>query len=170
MKKKRKGFYSISVVAKMFEVHQQTIRLYEKEGLINPQRSDGGTRQFSEEDVELLERIIYLTHKVGVNLAGVEMVLKLQKKIDRLQNEVNRLFEQTHKELKDESDEYTKALSGPAKELMKIRKNKAKDPEPVGIPFDRSASAEPPSNTNSTVDDEADEIDESDFKIDYEDI
>ena len=63
---RRKGYYSISVVAKMFEVHQQTIRMYEKEGLITPKRSDGNTRMFSEEDVDRLEEIINLTHKLSL--------------------------------------------------------------------------------------------------------
>ena len=82
--KRKKGYYSISAVAKMFSVHQQTIRLYEKEGLITPKRSEGNTRLFSEADVDRLEEIIYLTHQLGVNLAGVEMILKLEKKIEKL--------------------------------------------------------------------------------------
>ena len=77
--KKKQAYFSISAVAKMFSVHQQTIRLYEKEGFITPKRSDGNTRMFSEEDVEKLEEIINLTHQLGINLAGVEMILKLQK-------------------------------------------------------------------------------------------
>lgn len=101
--KRKKGFYSISVVAKMFEVHQQTIRLYEKEGLISPKRSSGNTRLFSEEDVDRLEEIIYLTHKLGVNLAGVEMVLKLQKKIKKLQDDMNKLFDQTQGQLEEDT-------------------------------------------------------------------
>ena len=92
--KKRKGHYSISVVAKMFSVHQQTIRMYEKEGLIAPKRSDGNTRLFSEEDVERLEEIINLTHKLGVNLAGVEIILKMQKKLAKMQGDMNKLFKQ----------------------------------------------------------------------------
>ena len=74
-------------------IHQQTIRLYEKEGLIVPKRSEGNTRLFSEEDVDKLEEIIYLTHQLGINLAGVDMILKLQKKIKRLQNEMNKVFD-----------------------------------------------------------------------------
>ena len=77
--KKQKGFYSISAVARMFSVHQQTIRLYEREGLIAPKRTPGNTRLFSEEDISKLEEIIFLTHKMGVNLAGVEIVMRLQK-------------------------------------------------------------------------------------------
>src|SRR5476651_485356 len=99
MLKRKKGFFSISAVAKMFSVHQQTIRLYEKEGLIAPKRSEGNTRLFSEEDVDKLEEIIYLTHQLGINLAGVDMILKLQKKIKRLQNEMNKVFDDAHDDL-----------------------------------------------------------------------
>ena len=93
MKKRKKGYYSISVVAKMFSVHQQTIRLYEKEGLISPKRSSGNTRLFSEEDVDRLEEIIYLTHKLGVNLSGVEVILSLQKKVSKLQT-IKKLYQE----------------------------------------------------------------------------
>src|ERR1700731_1447850 len=93
--KRKKGFFSISAVAKMFSVHQQTIRLYEKEGLLTPKRSTGNTRLFSEEDVNRLEEIIYLTHQLGINLAGVEMILKLKKQIHKMQKDMNKLFEDT---------------------------------------------------------------------------
>jgi MerR family transcriptional regulator/heat shock protein HspR len=122
MKKRRKGYYSISVVAKMFSVHQQTIRLYEKEGLINPKRSAGNTRLFSEEDVEQLEEIIYLTHKLGVNLAGVEVIMGLQKKINKLQKEINKLFEQTQGKLQEAGEEYKESAKKQAKRLVEIKK------------------------------------------------
>ena len=83
--RRKKGFYSISAVAKMFSVHQQTIRLYEKQGLITPKRSSGNTRLFSEEDIDRLEEVIHLTHTLGINLAGVEMILKLKKQIAKMQ-------------------------------------------------------------------------------------
>ena len=102
--KRKKGYFSISAVAKMFSVHQQTIRLYEKEGLISPKRSTGNTRLFEEEDVERLEEVIHLTHNLGINLAGVEMILKLQKQIKKMQKEINSLFKQTEKELAREVD------------------------------------------------------------------
>jgi MerR family transcriptional regulator/heat shock protein HspR len=102
--KRGKGFYSISAVSKMFSVHQQTIRLYEKEGLINPKRSDGNTRMFSEEDIEKLEEIIHLTHQLGINLAGVEMILQLHKKIKRMQTDMNKLFNKTQEELSQEAN------------------------------------------------------------------
>lgn len=119
--KKRKGFYSISVVAKMFSVHQQTIRMYEKEGLINPRRSDGNTRLFSEEDVARLEEVIYLTHKLGVNLAGVEIILKLQKKVKRMQEEMNKMFEAAQKNLEEEGEIFKQDLKQQVGRLVKIK-------------------------------------------------
>ena len=108
-RKKGKGYFSISAVAKMFSVHQQTIRMYEKEGLISPKRSEGNTRLFSEEDINRLEEIIYLTHTLGINLAGVEMVLKLKKHVKKLQKEMNELFKQANQEL-DKEVEISKSL------------------------------------------------------------
>ncbi|OGB86018.1 hypothetical protein A3J41_02390 [candidate division TM6 bacterium RIFCSPHIGHO2_12_FULL_38_8] len=101
--KRAEGFYSISAVSKMFSVHQQTIRLYEKEGLIQPKRSDGNTRMFGEDDIEKLEEIIHLTHQLGINLAGVEMILQLHKKIEKMQTEMNKVFAKTQQELQDET-------------------------------------------------------------------
>jgi len=121
--KRKQGFFSISAVAKMFSVHQQTIRLYEREGLIVPKRSDGNTRLFSEEDVNKLEEIIYLTHKLGINLAGVQMVLKLQKQIKKMQKEVNSMFDATHKELAKEQIEKKHQADSAAQELAKLKSN-----------------------------------------------
>jgi len=124
--KRKKGYYSISVVAKMFGVHQQTIRLYEKEGLITPKRSTGNTRLFSEEDVDRLEEIIYLTHKMGVNLAGVEMILRLQKKIQKLQKEVNDVFNNTSDQLESESRVLKEDARQQAQRLINIRQENQK--------------------------------------------
>ena len=100
--KKKKGYYSISAVSEVVGIHPQTIRMYEREGFFSPKRSDGNTRMFSEEDIEILESIIYYTNKLGVNLAGVEIILKMQKKIDRMQLKMNDLFEVSKKELETE--------------------------------------------------------------------
>lgn len=120
--KRKKGFYSISVVAKMFSVHQQTVRMYEKEGLICPKRSSGNTRLFSEEDVDRLEEVIHLTHKMGINLAGVEMILKLQKKIKRMQSEMNKAFEQMQGQLDEQSDEQKNELKKRAEKLLEMKR------------------------------------------------
>ena len=100
---KKEMLFSISAVAKMFSVHQQTIRLYEKQGLIRPKRSSGNTRLFSEEDINQLEEIIFLTHQLGINLAGVDMILKLKKQIARMQKDINKMFSQTQEQLDVES-------------------------------------------------------------------
>ncbi len=120
--RRKRGTYSISVVADMLGVHQQTIRLYEKEGLISPKRSSGNTRQFTEEDVEQLEKVIHLTHKLGVNIAGVSMILKLQKKIKKLQDQVNKVFKQTSDSLERDSLSLREEAENAAKGLAEIKK------------------------------------------------
>ncbi len=122
--KRKKGYFSISAVAKMFSVHQQTIRLYEKQGLITPQRSSGNTRLFSEEDVDRLEEVIYLTHQLGINLAGVEMILKLKKQIKKLQDDMNKVFEKTQLELNEQEKETKLLAKASATQLLKIKQQK----------------------------------------------
>lgn len=127
MIKRKKGYFSISAVAKMFSVHQQTIRLYEKEGLFSPKRSEGNTRLFSEEDVNRLEEIIYLTHQLGINLAGVQMILKLKKQMGKMQKEMNKVFEDTQKELDEQIIQSKEHVSQNAKQLFKIKKQSTID-------------------------------------------
>lgn len=121
--KRKKGYFSISAVAKMFSVHQQTIRLYEKEGFISPKRSEGNTRLFSEEDVNQLEEVIYLTHKLGINLAGVDMILRLEKQIKKLQREVNTLFKRAQKELSEQSEIHKISAKEAAFKITSLKKN-----------------------------------------------
>ena len=84
-KKARK--YTISAVSEQFDIHPQTLRLYEREGLIKPSRSAKGTRYYTEEDIERLELILNLTRDLGVNLAGVEIVLNMIEKMKQMQRE-----------------------------------------------------------------------------------
>jgi len=121
---RKKGYFSISAVAKMFTVHQQTIRLYEKEGLIEPKRSEGNTRLFSEEDISKLEEIIHLTHQLGINIAGVEMIFKLKKQIQKMQKEMNKVFETAQEELDKESETSKHVIKASAQQLMKIKHEK----------------------------------------------
>src|SRR3990172_9083970 len=120
---RKQGYFSISAVAKMFSVHQQTIRLYEKEGLINPKRSTGNTRMFSEEDVNKLEEIIYLTHQLGINLAGVEMILKLQKQVKKMQRDMNKMFKQARTDLTQETESRKNTISSHLQQLRKLTKS-----------------------------------------------
>ncbi|MDX2033120.1 MAG: helix-turn-helix transcriptional regulator [Blastocatellia bacterium] len=92
MKKRAKG-YTISAIADHYGVHQQTLRLYEREGLLKPSRSDGNVRLYTDEDIERLEVILKLTRDLGVNLAGVEIILNMREKMDQMQREFNRFFE-----------------------------------------------------------------------------
>lgn len=121
MMKRKKGFFSISAVAKMFSVHQQTVRLYEKQGLITPKRSAGNTRLFSESDLDRLEEIIHLTHELGINLAGVEMILKLKKQIKKMQDDMNKMFDSTQQELEKEAATSKNAVQMNAERLQSMK-------------------------------------------------
>jgi len=85
------GFYLISYVSRAFRVHPQTLRLYERAGLLRPGRSKGNTRLYSSRDLKRLEMILGLTRDMGVNLAGVEVILRLRERLERLQEELTRL-------------------------------------------------------------------------------
>jgi MerR family transcriptional regulator/heat shock protein HspR len=124
---RKKGYFSISAVAKMFSVHQQTVRLYEREGLINPKRSSGNTRLFSEEDVDRLEEVIYLTHELGINLAGVEMILKLKKQLKKMQDEMNKLFESTKEDLDKERIQAENIAQRSAKRINVLKNSSLKN-------------------------------------------
>lgn len=85
-------FVMISVVAERYTIHPQTLRLYEREGLIKPVRSAGNTRLYDEESIHRLEIILTLTRDLGVNLAGVEVILNMREQMEKMQGEVDRLL------------------------------------------------------------------------------
>ena len=99
MKRKPKT-YTISAVADQYGIHPQTLRLYEREGLLKPSRSEGNTRLYTDTDLERLEIILSLTRDLGVNLAGVEIILNMREKMDAMQREFERFFDylQSHVE------------------------------------------------------------------------
>lgn len=86
MRKRGRGAYMISAVAEQFGVHPQTLRLYEREGLLKPSRTEGNTRLYTDEDLKRLEMILALTRDMGVNLAGVEVVLDLRRRMEEMQD------------------------------------------------------------------------------------
>src|SRR6195256_1748701 len=110
-KRKSKGAYMISSVAEMYGIHPQTLRLYEREGLLKPSRTDGNTRLYSEEDLERLETILSLTRDLGVNLAGVEIILNMRRKIELMQHEVNEFMQYVKHELARGIDDWEQRLS-----------------------------------------------------------
>ena len=111
MKKSSKASFMISVVAQKYNIHPQTLRLYEREGLLKPSRTDGNTRLYSEEDLEQLETILSLTRDLGVNLAGVEIILNMRRKIERMQTEVNEFMEYVKQELSKGIGDWEQRLS-----------------------------------------------------------
>ena len=156
--RRKKGFFSISAVAKMFSVHQQTVRLYEKQGLINPKRSSGNTRLFSEEDIDQLEEVIYLTHEMGINLAGVEMILRLKKQIKKMQNEMNKIFDTTQQELEQENEKSKEMVQTSYQRLLQL-KNKEK----------KSTTSNTPTPQTHTDEKENDTVSIDNWEIEYED-
>ena len=97
-KKEPRQYYHISSVAKMYNIHPQTLRLYEREGLLAPSRSEGNTRLYSAEDLKRLELILNLIRDLGVNLAGVEVVLNMRAKIEQIEAEVNQFLDYVRRE------------------------------------------------------------------------
>jgi MerR family transcriptional regulator/heat shock protein HspR len=103
--KKRTKTYTISAVAELYDIHPQTLRLYEREGLLAPSRSIGNTRLYEDSDLERLEIILSLTRELGVNLAGVEIILNMRAKMDQMQRE----FEQFFEYLKTHASEFSRS-------------------------------------------------------------
>jgi MerR family transcriptional regulator/heat shock protein HspR len=94
-----KSFYHISAVAQRYKIHPQTLRLYEREGLLKPSRSVGNTRLYSEDDVKRLEIILNLIRDLGVNLAGVEVILNMRQNMERIEAEVNAFLDYVRAEI-----------------------------------------------------------------------
>ncbi|MCM2255261.1 MAG: helix-turn-helix transcriptional regulator [Vicinamibacteria bacterium] len=94
----------ISVVAKSYGIHPQTLRLYEREGLLAPSRTDGNTRLYSEDDLKQLEVILSLTRDLGVNLAGVEIVLNMRRKMEQMRQEMNEFVQWVRDEVERTSE------------------------------------------------------------------
>jgi MerR family transcriptional regulator, heat shock protein HspR len=98
-KGKSKAAYMISAVAEQYEIHPQTLRLYEREGLLKPSRSEGNTRLYTEEDLERLEVILHLTRELGVNLAGVEIILNMRERMGQMQVQIQEFIATLNREL-----------------------------------------------------------------------
>src|SRR5574342_665717 len=102
MAKEKRPLYMISVVAEMLEIHPQTLRAYEREGLLRPARTDGNTRLYSEEDLERIELILRLTKELGVNLAGVEVILNMRERMSEMRQQMNEMFQQVLRRMESE--------------------------------------------------------------------
>ncbi|HWB85872.1 MAG TPA: helix-turn-helix transcriptional regulator [Bryobacteraceae bacterium] len=98
-KGRSKAAYMISAVAEQYGIHPQTLRLYEREGLLKPSRSEGNTRLYTDEDLERLEVILHLTRDLGVNLAGVEIIFNMREKMDEMQAQIQEFILSLNREL-----------------------------------------------------------------------
>ncbi|HUI79086.1 MAG TPA: helix-turn-helix transcriptional regulator [Bryobacteraceae bacterium] len=98
-KAKSKAAYMISAVAEQYEIHPQTLRLYEREGLLKPSRSEGNTRLYTDEDLERLEVILHLTRDLGVNLAGVEIILNMRERMGQMQAQMQEFIATLNREM-----------------------------------------------------------------------
>lgn len=128
----RGKYYMISVVANSYGIHPQTLRLYEREGLLKPSRTEGNTRLYSEEDLRQLEVILNLTRDLGVNLAGVEIILNMRHKMEQMQAEINEFLGHVKDELVRSQDD---AAEEPSQSLVKLA------PSPmVRSPAERAAA------------------------------
>ena len=102
--------YLISVVANILDIHPQTLRQYEKEGLIEPSRTQGRMRLYSQRDIDKIKFVLQLTRKMGINLAGVDVILKLKEQMDIMSNEIKELREELSKVNKNGSVPTHKAV------------------------------------------------------------
>ena len=105
MAKRSKAAYMISAVAEQYNIHPQTLRLYEREGLLAPSRSDGNTRLYTDDDLERLEVILKLTRELGVNLAGVEIILNMREKMEAMQRQIQEFVAQLNTEISRRSQQ-----------------------------------------------------------------
>jgi MerR family transcriptional regulator/heat shock protein HspR len=147
----RRGVYMISVAAELAGMHPQTLRIYESRGLIEPKRSAGNTRLYSQDDVARLRRIQQLTSEMGMNLAGVEKVFELEEQIDKMRERMDHLrreSERAERELRDEIERVRRSFkaelvpySPPGSALVPA--GKARGPR-VRIPITRAPRGERP--------------------------
>jgi MerR family transcriptional regulator/heat shock protein HspR len=98
-KRKSKGAYMISAVAEMYDIHPQTLRLYEREGLLKPSRSEGNTRLYTDEDLERLEFILNLARDLGVNIAGIAIVLQMRERMEEMNRQMQDFVEYVRTEM-----------------------------------------------------------------------
>ena len=120
-KRKSRGGYMISVVAEMYEIHPQTLRMYEREGLLRPSRSEGNTRLYTDEDLERLEFILNLARDLGVNIAGIAIVLQMRERMEEMNRQMQGFVDYVRDEM-----------------LTRINKGNPANPGAGLVPFGRA--------------------------------
>jgi MerR family transcriptional regulator/heat shock protein HspR len=147
-KRAGKAYYMISAVAQKYNIHPQTLRLYEREGLLKPSRTEGNTRLYSEEDLEQLETILSLTRDLGVNLAGVEIILNMRRKMEQMQHDVNEFMEYVKRELARGLGDWEQRLSTALVKATPSDLVRTSGPPPQTAATQETASAGPARKRN----------------------
>ena len=98
-KRKKQGAYMISSVAEMYDIHPQTLRLYEREGLLKPSRTEGNTRLYTDEDLERLELILSLARDLGVNISGIAIILQMRERMEEMQRQMSEFISYVRNEV-----------------------------------------------------------------------
>jgi MerR family transcriptional regulator/heat shock protein HspR len=115
-RRKGKGAYMISVVAEMYDIHPQTLRLYEREGLLKPSRTEGNTRLYTEEDLKRLEFILSLARDLGVNIAGIGIILNMRERMEQMQQQMQEFVKYVQQEV------MARAQAMPREGLIPVRR------------------------------------------------
>jgi MerR family transcriptional regulator/heat shock protein HspR len=118
-RRKSKGAYMISAVAEMYEIHPQTLRLYEREGLLKPSRTEGNTRLYTDEDLERLEFILNLARDLGVNIAGIAIILQMRERMEEMNRQMQSFVEYVRSEM---LSRFQQAAPNSAGAIVPIRK------------------------------------------------
>jgi MerR family transcriptional regulator/heat shock protein HspR len=120
-KRKGKGAYMISVVAEMYDIHPQTLRLYEREGLLKPSRSEGNTRLYTEDDLKRLEFILNLARDLGVNIAGIAIILQMRERMEHMNQQMQDFVRYVQDEmLKRQAAQMSSAAIVPLRRPMNV--------------------------------------------------
>jgi len=122
-RKRNQAAYMISVVSEQYEIHPQTLRLYEREGLLKPSRTEGNTRLYTDKDLERLEVILSLTRELGVNLAGVEIILNMREKMEAMQKQMREFVACLSQEFVDRP---SRPREGAGRELVPVARRAAR--------------------------------------------
>lgn len=116
---RKKPLYMIGVVSEMLHIHPQTLRIYEREGFIKPKRTEGNTRLYSDDDIERIKTILRLTRDMGVNLAGVDMILRMRERMDEMRREMEEMMRHLSEEIRAEFRRREEELKKISKEDFK---------------------------------------------------
>jgi MerR family transcriptional regulator/heat shock protein HspR len=126
-KRRSKGAYMISAVAEMYEIHPQTLRLYEREGLLKPSRTEGNTRLYTDEDLERLEFILNLARDLGVNISGIAIILQMRERMEEMNRQMQSFVDYVRSEM-----------------LQHIQQNSSAGNEAAMVPIRKPAVFAPP--------------------------